>query len=69
MTENNIKTSKIMKAIDEADLLFIDGLLVRPTDCDGVTVYYRNLTTGEKFVADINDCEIKSYEEGNETGL
>lgn len=64
-SNNNSKTSKIMKAIDEADLLFIDGLLSRPTDCDGVNVYYRDLSTGEKFVADINDLkQVDSYEEG-----
>jgi len=63
---NRDKIILINKAISEADLLFIEDMLTRPTDFDGVNVFYREICTGEKFVADVNDLEkVQSYEEGN----
>jgi hypothetical protein len=63
---NKDKVILIDKAISEADLLFIEGSLVRPSDHDGVGVFYQEVYSGEMFWADINDLkEVKSYEEGN----
>lgn len=62
---NNDKTKLIVKAVEEADLLFIDKALVRPFDCDGVCVWYQDLQSEEKFWSDINDLtEVTSYEDG-----
>ena len=61
---NNDKTQLIVKAVEEADLLFIDKALVRPFDCDGVGVWYQDLQSEEKFWSDINDLtEVTSYED------
>lgn len=58
------KKYHINKAIETADLLWVDDTLVKPYGLDGKKLGYNDLSTGEDCFCNIDNVEIKSYEEG-----
>ena len=58
-----LKKYWINKAIEEADLLFVDDVLVKPYTLEGKKLGYNDLSTGEDCFCNIDNVEIKGYEE------
>lgn len=58
------KINTINKAISEADLLFINGTLIKPYTLEGANLFYQDLSSGENGTVDIRFTEVESYEEG-----
>lgn len=59
------KTEQIInKAIEEADLLFLDDSLIKPYELKGKKLSYMELSNGVKMFCNIDNVSIKSYEDG-----
>lgn len=63
-------SEKVNKAIEEDDLIFVDGVLVKAIDLTGELLYYAHLSDihrGDDYVGmkcNVNNVEILTYEEG-----
>lgn len=57
-------SDKANKAIEECDLLFVDGVLVRPFSLDKKLLSYQELSFLETCTCNIDNVEVLTYEEG-----
>ena len=57
------KLDIINKAISEADLLYVEGELVKPYSLENGNLFYLNLSTMENETQDISLLKVSQYEQ------